>query len=57
MQEVFTTLAINLARAGFVPGLDFSFDPARQQMLLGDRAWTWVERIAPGASAFRRPLP
>jgi hypothetical protein len=49
MKEAFSTLAINLARAGMVPGRDFSYDPAREQLLLSAKAWAWVERIAPGA--------
>jgi hypothetical protein len=55
MKEAFSTLAINLARAGMVPGVDFSYDPAREQMLLSEKAWAWVEKVAPGAQErFRR---
>jgi len=57
MKEAFTTLAINLARAGLQPGEDFSIDPGRQQMLLSAKAWAWIERVVPGASESRGPLP
>jgi hypothetical protein len=49
MKADFTELAHNMAQAGLIPGIDFSYDAAGRQLLLSEKAWAWVEKVAPGA--------